>query len=617
MRVDIGGNDPVSGDSFASIAGRSRAMHKTQGFGNFGGAGGGGRRGGGGGGPRGESFALMAGEPATKDIMDGVDTTWKRIPGGDAIAEQVANAIAKFDPDHLVANEPALIDLHQNLRSLPADPLIDEKRRLLDRIIADCVGLTVESHVGEAEAVPGEPMKLQHVATARSEVPVVWTEIRYPKSIAGVKDEIRLERGKPAQRESTVTLPTDTPLTQPYWLREQHEPGMFTVSDASLIGMPIAPPAFPIEQVFDVSGQTIVIPVQPVYLTTNKAKAEVKQSLDIIPPVSIGFASDVRLFQPGSDRTIEVELTASRSNATGTIQLEAPTGWKVSPASQPFKLGAVGDKQKFSFTATAPPQPTVASMSAWVEINGARYSNRRIEIRYDHIPPQLLQPAARIKVVSAELAIKGKNVAYLPGAGDNTFDALQEMGFTVTPIGGEDLTPERLKTFDAVVVGVRAFNVRSDLSQHLPALFAYVEAGGTVVEQYNTPGNIKTSPFAPFDIKLSGNLPHNRVTNPKAAVTLLAPDHPAFNSPNRITQSDFDGWVQERGLNFPNEWDQEHWTALLACSDAGEAPLKSGLLVAKYGRGYFVYTGLSFFRQLPVGVPGAYRLFANLVSLGK
>jgi hypothetical protein len=186
------------------------------------------------------------------------------------------------------------------------------------------------------------------------------------------------------------------------------------------------------------------------------------------------------------------------------------------------------------------------------------------------------------------------------------------MGFTVTSLAGVDLTPERLRNFDAVVIGIRAFNVRKDLASQLPALFAFVEAGGNVIVQYNNPNGLQTSKLAPFDLRLS----QDRVTDENAAVTFLAPDHPALNSPNKITSADFEGWIQERGLYFPNQWD-DHFTPIIACSDPGEASLKGGLLIANYGKGHFVYTGLAWFRQLPAGVPGAYRLFANLVSLGK
>ena len=226
---------------------------------------------------------------------------------------------------------------------------------------------------------------------------------------------------------------------------------------------------------------------------------------------------------------------------------------------------------------------------------------------------QLLQPPARIKVVSLALVIRGKKVGYVPGAGDSVADAIREMGYDVTPLGGDDLTTNRLKDFDAVVIGVRAFNVRTDLVARLPALFAYAEAGGNVIEQYNRPGrDLKTDQLAPYRLRLS----NERVTDETAPVTFLAPNHPVLNTPNKITSADFDGWIQERGIYYPNEWD-ERFTPILACGDPGETPLKGGLLAAPYGKGHFVYTGLVFFRELPDGVPGAYRLFANLVSLGK
>jgi hypothetical protein len=240
-----------------------------------------------------------------------------------------------------------------------------------------------------------------------------------------------------------------------------------------------------------------------------------------------------------------------------------------------------------------------------------------VVIQYGHIPPQLLQPPASLKAISLELAIRGHSVGYLPGSRDSVAECLEQMGYAVTQLTGADLTAERLKNFDSIVIGVRAFNVRTDLVAQLPALFAYVEAGGVVVEQYNTPNTLQSPQLAPYDIKLNRSLPRYRVTDEKAPVTILEPGHPAFNVPNRIVPADFDGWVQERGLDFASEWDAAHFTPLLACSDAGEEPLRGGLLVARHGRGYFVYTGLSFFRQLPAGVPGAYRLFANLVSLGK
>jgi hypothetical protein len=309
---------------------------------------------------------------------------------------------------------------------------------------------------------------------------------------------------------------------------------------------------------------------------------------------------------------VTVELTAARARAAGTVQVEAPAGWRVTPASQPFRLAGVGEQARFTFIVTAPDKVATARLEASVEINGARFNQQRIELHYDHIPFQLLQPASSQKAVSLELAIRGRHVGYLPGAGDDVAGCLERMGYAVTQLTGADLTPEKLRPLDAVVIGIRAFNTRTDLADHMSALFAYVEAGGNVIAQYNLSTGLGANWLAPFHLRIS----RDRVTDEDAPVTFLAPDHPSLTTPNQITKADFDGWVQERGLYFPDQWD-ERFTAILASGDPGETPLRGGLLVAQHGKGYFVYTSLAWFRQLPEGVPGAYRLFANLVSLGK
>ena len=605
LRMEISGNDLVSGESFAEVAARSRAMHKTQGFDNF-------RGFGGGDGPRTESFQTLDGEPATNNILDGVDTTWARVPGGSDIGKLVDEVIAKFNPQDPAASVPELLKLRSQLTALPTtDPLVVEKRAQLDRILQACLGLEVETVIPQAEVVPGEKMKLHYSVVVRSDVPVRWIGTRHP----GLKWEFNsdLTPNQPAHSDETVTLPAGTPLSQPYWLREEGTPGTFRVADAGLIGRPENPPAFPVEQVFEVGGQPLVVPDEPVQLVAAQTEAQARRRLDVIPPVSLGFDSEVELFMPGKSRPVEVEVTAYRAGVAGTVQLETPAGWKVAPAKQSFHLAKVGDHTRCKFTVTTPAGSVTAKIIASAEIGGVRYQNERKEINYPHLPLQLLQPPASLKAVSLDLAIRGRKVGYLPGAGDSVADSLKQMGYAVTTLTDTDLTPERLRGFDAVVIGVRAFNVRTNLAAQMPALLAYVEAGGNVIEQYNRPGrDQKTDRLAPYSLHLS----NERVTDETAPVTFLAPDHPALNRPNKITSADFDGWIQERGIYYPDRWD-EHFTPILACSDPGETPLKGGLLVAQYGKGYYVYTSLVFFRQLPAGVPGAYRLFANLVSLGK
>jgi len=418
-----------------------------------------------------------------------------------------------------------------------------------------------------------------------------------------------LHPGEVSTRDSQQTLPTDTLLTQPYWLRGEKATGLFHVDDASLIGQPENAPIFPVQEIFEVGGETLVIADQPMNIAKDSAGKETSRRLDVIPPVSLRFGSEVGVFAPGSSHPVEVEITAARANSKGTVQLDTPSDWKVTPAKQSFALAKAGDKTQVKFTVTAPAKSETAKIGVNAEVGGARYRNDRMEISYAHIPLQLLQPPATQKCVSLDLAIRGGKIGYLPGAGDTVADCLRQMGCTVTELTTNDLTLERLKEFDTVVTGVRLFDANRNLGSRLAGLFAYVEGGGTVVMQYNRVDGLQSTPLT---LKIS----QERVTDEHAPMTFLAPDSPVLNTPNKITSADFDGWIQERGTYFPNQWD-EHFVPILACNDPGESPMRGSLLVADYGKGHFVYTGLGFFRQLPAGVPGAYRLFANLISLGK
>ena len=609
VKIDVGGMDPVLNESFAAIAGRSRAKHITQGFGNFGGGGG---RGGASGGARLESFALLGGEPAKDDIMDGIDTTWARVPGGAEIGQLAADALAQFRSDDPAASVPALLAIRSKLTALAVDPVIDDKRQQLDRILQACLGLSVETTALSAEVVPGEKLKLTTAIAVRSKVPVRWlsTHVSYPGGGLSV-DGFESSR---TTGELTIDVPAGVPVSHPYWLREEPTAGMFRVAETKLIGQPENPPPFTVDYLFEVGDQKLTVTSEPL-APTKPGKPG--RRLAVISPVSLRFGSGVALFTPGAKKKIEVEVTAARAGERGQLRLETPAGWTVSPASQPFQLAKPGDTARLAFTVSAPAKPTSGTVLAVAEIGGVKFSNQRVEIRYDHIPLQLLQAPARLKVAAFDYATRGKNVGYLPGAGDDTVEALEQLGYAVTPLTGADLTAEKLRGLDAVVIGVRAFNERTDLAANFPGLLAYVEAGGTVIAQYNRPNGLKAQQLGPYKLSIQGPAPALRVTDEDAPVLFLAPDHAALTRPNRLGPADFVGWVQERGAYFPSSWDEEHYTPVLAMNDPGEQPLRSSLLVARYGKGYYVYTGLAFFRQLPAGVPGGYRLFANLLSLGK
>jgi LmbE family N-acetylglucosaminyl deacetylase len=613
LKIDASGKDPVSGESFIALAERSRAMHKTQGFDTFKMPGSDKKE-------RIESFQLLDGAPVTNDILDGVDTTWNRIPGGAEIGKAVDEVIAHFDPKDSAASVPALLELRSKLAALSNkdanDPILNEKQSQLDRIVQECLGINVETTISNYEVVPGEKMQLHHTAIVHSKLPakisVRWIAVRYPTIKKEVSKVIALHPNQSNGWDSSQTLPTNTPLTQPYWLRAQGTPGMFHVDESSLIGRPENAPSFPVEDVFEIGGQTLVIPDQPVAVTTNSKGAEIRHQLNVVPPISLRFNPDVALLHPGASRPIEVEISAFRDNLNGTLQLEAPGDWKVVPAEQPFHLAKTGQHVQVKFTVTAPEKSVTADIVASAQINGARYNNKREEINYLHIPQQLFQAPAVLKALSVELVTRGHTIGYLPGAGDSLAENMQQMGYDVRILDEAKITPEQLRNLDAIVLGVRAFNVRDNIASVMPTLFDYIKDGGTVIVQYNRPDKLKVDKIAPYDLHISAN----RVTDEKAAVTFLAPEHLVLNTPNKITSADFDGWIQERGLYFPNQWD-EHFTPILAFNDPGETPDRGSLLVAPYGKGYFIYTGLVFFRELPAGVPGAYRLFANLISIGK
>ena len=611
LRLDIGGYLPLLGQSVGEIAALSRSSHRSQGYGSVAVRG-----------SRPDEFIPLDGQAVGNNLFTTPNPFWTEKPVRAKVPAAVDDIIAHFDPQNPAASLPALhgvmfaLLVRGQVGTEPDTQLLEEKTRQLQRIIQHCLGLYLEATVPQAEVTPGETLKVRQSVILRAGVPVRWKSVVYPDGTEELVD-VDLHPNQSVVREATRTLAVDTSVSQPYWLRTDGTPGMYRVDDPALIGQADNPPTLPLKFVFETQGTNFALPTEAVQVTADPAKGEVRRRLEVIPPVSLGLGHEVQLFAPGSERVIEVEVRAYRDSLQGTLQLDAPAGWKVSPGLQPFRFTASGDRARFTFNVTAPTQTGSANLTARATIDGKTYDTGRQEIRYEHIPLQLLQPPARVHAVCLDLAIRGRHIGYLPGAGDRTVESLEQMGYEVTILSGADLTLERLKEFDAVVIGVRAFNVRPDLASGLTALFAYVEAGGNVIEQYNTPGELKTTRLAPYNMALSRSLPQNRVTDEKAPVTFLAPDHPAFHTPNHITSADFDGWVQERGLNFPSEWDHEHFTALLACNDPGETPLQSGLLVARYGKGYFVYTGLSFFRQLPAGVPGGYRLFANLISLGK
>jgi len=597
--LEAGGFAPLLGKAFTEIAAASLSMHKSQGVGSPP------RRG-----ERKEYFKLLAGSPMTSGLFDGVDTTWQRVPSGTNIGHRVQDLIAKFLPHDPAASIPQLLELRKALTGVDND-WAASKRAEVDGLIAGCAALYMESSTALAAVSPGQPLPIKFETINRSNVPIKLLSLHFPISGETVPIDAPLARDQFFTKELDPTLPPNMLYSQPYWLRKPPTIGTFIVDDQQLIGLPENPSAFPIEVTLDVAGQQIRYLVDTRFRRVDPIAGEIHESLAITPPVFANLPSGAFVFPDQKGRVLALEVASSNSAVEGNVHLTVPSGWHVTPNSVPIDLKAPYDNILAEFTVTPPATAGEGTLTAVVAAGGKEYSISREQIAYPHIGVHLLMPAAQARIVRAEIRKTGQQIGYLAGAGDEVPQCLQQIGYNVKMLEPADVTPANLGRFDAVVLGIRAYNTQSRIADLQRKLLDYVQGGGVVVAQYNTTADLKTKEIGPYPLEIS----RDRVTDETAEIRILAPDHPVLNLPNKITPEDFKGWVQERGLYFPDKWDPR-WTAILSSNDPGEKPMDGGLLIAKAGKGYFVYTGYSWFRQLPAGVAGAYRLFANMVSLG-
>jgi len=599
--LEAGGYNPLLGKAYTEIAAASVSMHKSQGVGRppLRGA-------------RKEYFKPLEGKPMTSALFDGVDTNWSRVANSEPVAAKIRQIISDFHPADPAASIAELLELRQALSELKDGDWVSEKKAELDQIIAACLGLHVEASTTNATITPGQTADIKLEAINRCNIPVTLQEVRFPLS----GDSTRIDKALPPDeliaKNVSCKIPENTPYSQPYWLRQPGTLGTFAVDDQKLIGLPENPPHLPMEITLQVSGQELRYVVDTRYRTVDPVAGELRQSLVIAPPVFTDFANPVLMFATNQPKSVSVRVIASTGPVKGQLKLTAPDGWHVDPAAVQIDLKGANAETVAAFTVKPPEQDSEGTLRAIASIEGREYSFGHVRISYPHIGVHILMPRAEVTVVRADIRKKGERIGYIPGAGDDVPESLQQIGYTVKMLSDADFTAKNLAQFSAVVLGIRAYNTDDRISTWLPELFTYVKNGGVAIAQYNTTADLKTKEMAPYPLEIS----RDRVTDENAQVRILVPNHPLMTTPNKITSKDFDGWVQERGLYFPNKWDAA-WTPILSCNDPNEKPLDGGLLVAKSGKGFFIYTSYSWFRQLPAGVGGAYRLFANMVSLGK
>lgn len=602
--IEIGGYNPLLSKSYTEIAAESRSQHKSQGFGvaRLRGL-------------RGEFLVHKAGEPAQRDVFDGVNLTWSRVKGGAAVEATVNEAIRQFNATNPAAIVPLLVKAYRQLDGLDDPHWKARKQAELTALITACAGLWYEANPTDYATAPGERVKITALAVKRSDAAVTLTGIRLfglgrDTAMAKVLGNNELERF-----EFSAKIPPNQPPTQPYWLAQPKvRKGLYRVDDPNLLGLPKAPAELGADFLVTVEGLPLTLRVPLTFKYVDDVRGELYRPFEVRPDVTATPADKVLVFNSTQPKTLELILKSAKADASGEVSLDVPSGWRVEPAKIPFRIGAKYGEEKVAFAIFPNGAMGEFSAKAVVKTSSGTSDKGLISINYEHIPPLSVFPAAEIKLVRLDVQTRAQHIGYIPGAGDEIPAAIRQIGSTVTTLDEKTLTSGDLARFDAIVVGVRAFNTDDRLRLHNARLFDYVKSGGTLVVQYQVNSFLQRvdDPLGPYPFRIG----RERVSVEEAEIRVLKPAHPALNAPNRLTAKDFDGWVQERGLYFANSWDPKYET-LLSANDPGEAPLDGGLLTTPYGKGWYVYTGYAFFRQLPAGVPGAYRLFANLISLGK
>lgn len=604
LKLDLGTYYPLLGLSNPEIAALSRSQHQSQGFGATGTRG-----------SRPEYLELIAGnhKEGSSDLFAGINTTWSRAEGGARIGEILSEVEASFDFRNPQASIPRLLEAYQLIQELEDPHWRTQKTAEIKEVIGACAGLFYEAISTTPTSIPGDHLKIQLEVVNRSEVPVTLTSIEVQPQNEIHKIGSQLGNNQRWSQEVALHIPETSGYTSPYWLKEKGTTGMYTVNNQDLIGLPEAPSEFRVVYNFDFAGIPLTYSRPIAFKRNDPVKGESYRPFEVIPPVSTTFGNPVMVFSSENSRKIQVEVASAKEGIQGKLELNHPQGWRVEPASHDFQLSEKGAAQSFIFTIYPPAQQETGIIKPLIQLSGeddTTYSSETIQILYDHIPRQTMVVPSELKVVKLDINTTGKRIGYIHGAGDAVPESLRQMGYQVDLLSPAAITASQLSSYDAVVLGIRAFNVLPELSYKQQELFKYVHNGGNLIVQYNTSGGLLTETIAPYPLELS----RDRVADETAAVRFLEEDHPALNVPNKITSRDFENWVQERGLYFAGEW-SDAFTPVLSLNDPGEREKLGSLLIAQYGKGHYIYTGLSFFREFPEGVPGAFRLFANLIAL--
>ena len=650
LEVQTGVLDPMVGRTYGEISAEGRSQHKSQEMGSIEPRG-----------PQASGLRLLESSVTTtgaeRSVFDGIDVTvpglaaLAGLPAGslsaqlaamDAAAKQALADYDAFDPARIV---PPLADglravraAREALRTVSAadaakadaDFLLAFKEHDFTEAMADAAGVTVDPLADEETVVQGGTItvNVRTFLPPNSPVKIVKAGVNGPQgweteSIAtperGAGNPFAVRETPSHSATYRLKVPADAPLTQPYFLQQRRTGDRYNWADNAPKALPFGPPLLEGQVAMEIGGVPLSISRPVMYRYGDRVRGELRREINVVPAITVGVDTKLLIVPtgptPNRQRLVVRAASYSPQAISGTLRLRLPEGWTATPANVPFTLKSAGDKTSATFTLTAPANRATATLEVGAEalVNGTPYTQDVQVISYPHIQTHRWYTPATVTAQVLDLKVAPVKVGYIMGSGDLVPDALRRMGVDVTMIDDEMLATGDLSKFDTIVVGIRASEARPEFVANNERLHQFMEQGGAMIVQYQQ-GEYEARGLPPYPAQAPDN---SRVVDENAPVEMLRSTHPVFTFPNKIGIEDFDGWVQERNLYAFNTFDRTHYTALLQTQDQGENPQDGGEVYAEVGKGRYVYTAYAWFRQLPAGVPGAYRQFANLISLAK
>jgi len=600
FKLKLGQYNALLGVGYSELAGRSRSVHKSQGAGTPSVPG-----------VQTEYFKLVGGAELKKSLFDDIDMTWKRVNRKD-IGKTIDSILEHYDFKAPENSLHSLLALRPQIATVKDPYWRDEKLAELDKVILHCVGLLAEVYSNTPQTIAGTTLPFTLHIISRSGVPVRLKGVEWMKGDTSSYN-IKLQDDSLVTLEHSITIPANTPITEPYWLSQtSDDPGIYAVSNDSLIGLPETPDNLNVKLTVKIGHEYFNIDVPLSYKKLDPIKGDVVEQLRIVPDVVLDFSSQLVVAQPDGSVKTSVVIRPFKDISDATLAI---TEQKLVTKVEHINLKA-GVEVSIPVTVSSGEANSLSKgdfyLNASLMVGQRAYGKSQHVIQYSHIPTLQYFTSPYTKVLRDNWKCAARKIGYVEGAGDFIPAMLKLAGLQVTVLKDNDLSDAaKLKQYDAIITGIRAVNTQKKMVSWMPVLLQYAENGGTLVMQYNTLQDLATQKMGPYPFTLTDD----RVTDEDAKVTFLKPDSRLLNYPNKITEADFKDWVQERGLYFAGKID-EHYETPFQMNDSGEQPLKGSTLYCKYGKGHYIYTSLSFFRQLPAGNKGAIRLLMNFLSAG-